>query len=71
MRKEYYTFPSFKVWIDRDEILDKVNKEKQALESSLMGLPFDASSRVYTKGQIDSLEWVENQLIKYGKKDDK
>ena len=71
MRKEYYTFPSSRVWIDRDEILEKVNKEKQALESDLMGFPLGATGRVYIKGQIDSLEWVEDQLIKYGKEDDK
>lgn len=70
MRKEYYSVPSSRVWIERDEILDKVKKEKQFLESDLMGLPFDATSRVYIKGKIDSLEWVENQLIKYGKEEE-
>lgn len=68
MRKEYYSGLSYRVWIERDDILEKVTNEKEVLESTpLMFLPCDSTARAYIKGRIDSLKWVENQLINYGK----
>lgn len=68
MRKEYYSVPSSRVWIERDDILEKVTNEKKVLESTpLIFLPCDSTARAYIKGRIDSLKWVENQLIQYGK----